>query len=133
MEGFAVGSRVRDVSDGTRGTVRYIGPVAAAKNKSESWLGVEWDSPGRGKHDGSCVDELGKLHRYFQCLDGDGSFVKSNKVTVGTVFLSALRDRYVAMNDPEIVRPDSTLPDAYVVTSRGHQKGIEFVGEKQLR
>lgn len=58
MDGFALGCRVRDVADGTRATVKYIGPVAAAKNKTELWLGVEWDKTGRGKHDGSCVDEV---------------------------------------------------------------------------
>lgn len=30
-------------------TVRYIGPVAGTK---DDWLGVEWDYPSRGKHDG---------------------------------------------------------------------------------
>jgi hypothetical protein len=60
MDGFVLGCRIRDVADGTRGTVKYIGPVAAAKNKSELWLGVEWDSTGRGKHDGSCLDEVAK-------------------------------------------------------------------------
>ena len=61
METYAVGCRVRDVADGTKGTVKYIGPVAAAKNKTESRLGVEWDKAGRGKHDGSCVDEASLL------------------------------------------------------------------------
>lgn len=58
MDGFVLGCRIRDVADGNRGTVKYIGPVAAAKNKTELWLGVEWDSTGRGKHDGSCFDEV---------------------------------------------------------------------------
>ena len=59
MEGFEVDCRIRD-SDGYRGTVRYIGPVAAAKSKEEIWLGVEWDKQGRGKHDGSF--SVGLLH-----------------------------------------------------------------------
>ena len=45
--------------------IRYIGPVAIAKDKNEIWLGIEWDTAGRGKHDGSCVDTIGILHRYF--------------------------------------------------------------------
>jgi dynactin complex subunit len=32
-----------------RGTVKYVGPV---DNSSGIWLGVEWDDPERGKHDG---------------------------------------------------------------------------------
>jgi tubulin-specific chaperone E len=133
MEGFTLGSRVRDVADGTRATVKYIGPVAAAKNKTELWLGVEWDKTGRGKHDGSCVDETGLLHRYFQCAMGDGSFVKANKVTSGRKLTDALKEKYVGHDAPATVGPDSIVPDAFVVTSKGHQKSIEFVGELKLR
>ena len=42
-----------------RCTVRYIGPVSGT---SGTWLGVEWDDPIHGKHDG--------MHsgvRYFKC------------------------------------------------------------------
>lgn len=59
---------MRDVADGTRGTVKYVGPVAAAKNKTENWLGVEWDSSGRGKHDGSCIDEVNQHKRRLAAL-----------------------------------------------------------------
>jgi hypothetical protein len=40
-------------------TIRYIGPV---EGTNQEWLGVEWDEPSRGKHDGSHKDK-----RYFQC------------------------------------------------------------------
>ena len=40
-------------------TVRYVGEVAGAVKE---WLGVEWDDPTRGKHDG----EHGGV-RYFSC------------------------------------------------------------------
>jgi tubulin-specific chaperone E len=133
MEGFTLGCRVRDVTDGTRATVKYIGPVAAAKNKTELWLGVEWDKTGRGKHDGSCVDETGLLHRYFQCAMGDGSFVKANKITSGRKLTDALKEKYVGHDAPATVGPDSIVPDAFVITSKGHQKSIEFVGELKLR
>lgn len=36
--GFEIGSRVRDI-EGFRATVKYIGPVAAAKTKTDIWLG----------------------------------------------------------------------------------------------
>ena len=133
MDGFEVGSRVRD-ADGYRGTVRYIGPVAAAKNKTEIWLGVQWDKADRGKHDGSCVDEEGNLHRYFDCPMGSGSFVKASKVTGGRSFAEALQERYVALDAPQISNPeDSTLPDAFVTTAKGIKKGIEFLGERKIR
>ena len=64
-----VGSRVKD-AEGFRATVRYVGAVAAAKNNDNDWLGVEWDNPTRGKHDGSCVDSEGNYHRYFECVNG---------------------------------------------------------------
>lgn len=40
-------------------TVRYVGPVESTRG---DWLGVEWDEPSRGKHDG-----CHKGVRYFQC------------------------------------------------------------------
>jgi dynactin complex subunit len=40
-------------------TVRYSGDVAGT---SGSWLGVEWDDPTRGKHDGQHQGV-----RYFSC------------------------------------------------------------------
>jgi hypothetical protein len=38
----------------------------------------------------------------------------------------------VAMDAPQIA-PDDILPDAFVVTSKGVMKSIEFVGEKKIR
>jgi len=40
-------------------TIRYIGPVAA---KLGLWLGVEWDDPFRGKHNGTHAGLS-----YFKC------------------------------------------------------------------
>jgi dynactin complex subunit len=53
----AEGTRFR-LADHT-GTVRFVGEV---NNTSGFWLGVEWDDPKRGKHDGV---KDGK--RYFTC------------------------------------------------------------------
>jgi len=41
-------------------TVRFIGEVQDTRGE---WLGVEWDDPSRGKHDGSV-----KGVKYFQCM-----------------------------------------------------------------
>lgn len=41
-------------------TVRYIGHVHGTKGQ---WLGVEWDDPQRGKHDGSHNGV-----KYFDCM-----------------------------------------------------------------
>ena len=45
--------------EGARCTVRYHGPV---NNTKGDWIGVEWDDPLRGKHNGS---HEGK--DYFKC------------------------------------------------------------------
>lgn len=56
---FQVGQRLS--YDGALCTVRYIGEV---NGTTGNWLGVEWDDPSRGKHDGSH-----KEVRYFTCKE----------------------------------------------------------------
>lgn len=56
---YHVGQRIS--LRGSRCTVRYIGTVEGA-DQDKTWLGVEWDEPTRGKHNG---EHLGK--RYFKC------------------------------------------------------------------
>ena len=96
-------------------------------------LGVEWDKEGRGKHDGSCVDSDQVTHRYFTCSPGTGSFVKPAKIRTGRSFVSALLERYVALDAPMITGEENVLPDSYVVTAKGEHKAIEFVGESMIR
>lgn len=80
-----VGRRV--CCDGERGTVRYVGTVPPTAGL---WLGVEWDNPDRGKHDGS-HDGV----RYFTCRHPTGgSFVRPKKADFGIDFLTALKQRY---------------------------------------
>lgn len=132
MTSLFVGCRVRD-QEGFKATVRYLGPVVVAKNKEEIWAGVEWDDKTRGKHDGSCVDDQGTVHRYFKCDFGAGSFIKPSKISRGRSFVEALRDRYVDLDAPKLVKEGTALPDAFVTTSKGNQKTIEFVGEEKIR
>jgi tubulin-specific chaperone E len=131
MENQRVGCRIKD-SDGFFGTIRYIGPVAHAKNTTDTYVGIEWDNEKRGKHDGSCPDKAGKLHRYFTCGETAGSFAKPNKIITGRTFLEALRERYVQLDAP-LVAPDNIVPGAFVQTSKGQQKPIELVGETKIR
>lgn len=127
-----IGCRVVD-NEGYKATVRYVGPVKGAKNPDEKWLGVEWDIPSRGKHDGSSIDSSGKLHRYFSCTNNSGSFIKPTKVSHGRSFLAALYDRYVALDAPSIADQNGTVPNSFVNTFKGNQKTIEFVGEEKIR
>ena len=45
--------------NGQLGSVRYVGPVDGAAGL---WLGIEWDDPTRGKHNGSKDNKF-----YFAC------------------------------------------------------------------
>lgn len=74
---LAVGNRCQVQVDGapTRiGTVMFIG---ATNFKPGIWIGVKYDEP-VGKNDGSVSG-----HRYFECQDKYGSFVKPEHVTAG--------------------------------------------------
>ncbi|KXN92190.1 Tubulin-specific chaperone E [Leucoagaricus sp. SymC.cos] len=74
---------------GQIGTVRFSGPV---EGTSGTWLGIEWDDPARGKHDGA---RDGK--QYFTCLvPGAGSFLRhSPNIYLGKSFLEALKSKYI--------------------------------------
>ncbi|KAL2165432.1 hypothetical protein VTH06DRAFT_730 [Thermothelomyces fergusii] len=86
--------------DGALCTVRYIGEVAGTTG---SWLGVEWDDPSRGKHDGQH-----KGIRYFSCTSKSpkaASFVRPTRAAdPPQTFLSALQHKY-AGGPPEDQTP----------------------------
>ncbi|XP_078127983.1 tubulin-specific chaperone E isoform X1 [Sander vitreus] len=85
MPADPVGRRVS--CDGERATVRYVGPVPPTAGL---WLGVEWDNPERGKHDGSHEGV-----QYFTCRNPKGgSFVRPAKASFGVDFLTALQQVY---------------------------------------
>ena len=80
-----------------RGTIRYRGPVPPSAGE---WLGIEWDDPSRGKHDGTSADGT----RYFHVrVPGSGSFIRptSTKLSSGCSFLEALRNKYLPASEPQ--------------------------------
>nr|KAF6400072.1 tubulin folding cofactor E [Molossus molossus] len=80
-----IGRRV--AVNGERATVRFYGTVPPVAGL---WLGVEWDNPERGKHDGRHEGTV-----YFKCSHPTGgSFIRPSKVSFGVDFLTALRNRY---------------------------------------
>ncbi|XP_061038189.1 tubulin-specific chaperone E isoform X2 [Eubalaena glacialis] len=87
-----VGRRVE--VNGEHATVRFsdvVPPMAGL------WLGVEWDNPERGKHDGSHEGTV-----YFKCRHPTGgSFIRPNKVNFGVDFLTAIKNRYALEDEPE--------------------------------
>ncbi|XP_047615439.1 tubulin-specific chaperone E [Phacochoerus africanus] len=88
--------------NGEHATVRFSGivpPVAGL------WLGVEWDNPERGKHDGSHEGTV-----YFKCRHPTGgSFIRPNKVNFGVDFLTAIKNRYVLEGEPEEEEKEQTV------------------------
>ncbi|KAJ3889458.1 hypothetical protein GG344DRAFT_51574 [Lentinula edodes] len=82
-----VGDRIS--YSGHLGTVKFIGEV---ENTTGIWLGIEWDNPDRGKHDGVKDDK-----RYFSCrVPNAGSFIRpSAQLIRGVSFLQALKAKYV--------------------------------------
>ena len=126
-------TRIRDV-DGFCGTVVYVGPVASAKNPSEEYAGIVWDDPSRGKHDGSVIcRRTNQIVRHFSCTGPtQGSFLRLNKMDCGVPLnASLLRSKYVEMQAP-VVAPNNILPHT-AMTSGGHEKPIEFLGEMKIR
>ncbi|GLC39842.1 hypothetical protein PLESTB_001293600 [Pleodorina starrii] len=120
----AVGCRVRILKD--YATVRYIGPVAQQQG---TWVGVEWDDPSRGKHDGSTAGV-----RYFTCASGHptaGSFVRIERVCFGVTVLEALRARY---NNETAERGENVdAEELYVHTSRRRRVQVQMVGEEKIQ
>lgn len=57
------------------------------------WIGIEWDAPDRGKHDGSLAGK-----RYFQChlASKSGSFIRLPKVNFGHSLVEAIEKRYIS-------------------------------------
>mmetsp|Transcript_15568 Transcript_15568/g.20201 ORF Transcript_15568/g.20201 Transcript_15568/m.20201 type:complete len:612 (-) Transcript_15568:585-2420(-) len=131
---WSIGERVRD-EGGHVATVRYIGNVASAKDQSALYIGVEWDDPTRGKHDGSAIrSEDGVKIQHFTCTEGAGSFLKPKKIIRGETFGNVMRRRYVTMNE-EMVSKDNKLDmeQAHVKTWNGRALPIELYGELKIR
>ncbi|KAG2487033.1 hypothetical protein HYH03_014279 [Edaphochlamys debaryana] len=119
----AVGCRVRILKD--YATVRYVGPV---NGQEGTWVGVEWDDPTRGKHDGSTGGT-----RYFDCvskLPTAGSFVRIERVSFGAFLLDALKARY--FNETAEHGENVAEDELYVHTSRKRRVMVQMVGEEKI-
>ncbi|XP_066552729.1 tubulin-specific chaperone E isoform X2 [Amia ocellicauda] len=115
VPGETVGRRV--ACDGERGTVCYVGNVPPTAGV---WLGVEWDNPERGKHDGSHEGV-----RYFHTSHPTGaSFIRPKKASFGVDFLTAVKQRY------EIEKEDSG-EGMKISTKPVERIGFDSVAQKQ--
>ena len=89
-ENIKVGRRIE--SEGYYGTIRFVGNLQTcdSANVHQVWVGVEWDKPSRGKHDGSYNGV-----RYFATRHvSGGSFLRPQKCNTGVSFMTALVSRY---------------------------------------
>ncbi|PKS10545.1 hypothetical protein jhhlp_002299 [Lomentospora prolificans] len=109
--------------DGAVCTVRYIGEVTGT---SGAWLGVEWDDPTRGKHDGSH-----KGIKYFECLSKShtaASFIRPSRPSEKPQsFLSALHEKYAS----EVDESNAPVASARLIEISG--KVVEEVGFNKIR
>ena len=108
MADFKLNQRIIDPQNNARGTIKYIGPV---ENTKGSWLGIDWDNPERGKHDGS---HQGRNY-FVTHSETSGSFVREAKISKGRTFQEAVEDRYGSTPDAdpdmiEEIRKDINAP-----------------------
>ncbi|XP_059141817.1 tubulin-specific chaperone E-like isoform X2 [Physella acuta] len=115
-----VGDRI--VCDNHRAFVRYIGTVPPTTG---IWLGVEWDDPSRGKHDGS---HEGKTY-FHTSHPKSGSFVRPSKVNGGISAVQAVHERYGLKKDDEAGIKKEEL---FVLDQFLNQTKVEMVGAKKI-
>merc|ERR1739838_168595 len=82
---LCIGDRIS--VDNEIATIKFVGSVPPTKGE---WLGVEWDNPERGRHNGS-KDGI----QYFTCQnESGGSFLREHKVNRGVTLLQAVETCY---------------------------------------
>ncbi|XP_022655924.1 tubulin-specific chaperone E-like isoform X2 [Varroa destructor] len=120
--------------DGCYATVRFQGAV---KGTQGLWLGVEWDDPARGKHNG-CYNGT----QYFKTRHATGgSFVRPSKAELGISVTEAIKAKYFEHEKDEKTKgkdKQSTENEADVWllgnigNARSNIKIIEFVGPEMV-
>ncbi|XP_027092238.1 tubulin-folding cofactor E [Coffea arabica] len=118
---FKCGQRVHSTGDTRRiGTVKYVGPV---EGYSGTWVGVDWDDDGQGKHDGS--------HNGVQYFQARGlktaSFVRPHNLSSGITLLEALQVRYRGTSTKE------EEDEMYVLSSTNKRVSIELLGKEKIQ
>lgn len=113
--------RVQVLQD--KGTVRYVGRV---DGQNGVWVGIEWDDPSRGKHNGSIGGK-----KYFECLANapGGSFVRFEKVNEGITVPEAILLRYQQKEDTDL----ASNRDMYVKSVSGKLIQVELVGRDEVQ
>jgi len=133
-----VGKRIE--YQGEIGTVKYCGHLkheAKGQDPSQIWLGVQWDNPIRGRHNGT-VEGV----QYFTCDDGknSGTLLKLDKANQGISVFDGIHLRYYkkAIQAEDASKSNSFVnkqglkieydEEAYFETSKKFKKKVEFIG-----
>ncbi|ORX51387.1 outer arm dynein light chain 1 [Piromyces finnis] len=89
-----IGKRIN--YDNNLGIVLYEGPVT---NSKVIWLGIQWDDPSRGKHNG----EYKGVKYFTPTVENSGSFVKKDSplLMVGQSFQEALIKKYIIKEEKD--------------------------------
>ncbi|KAL8926477.1 MAG: hypothetical protein Q9172_001780 [Xanthocarpia lactea] len=112
--------------DGFLCTIRWRGEIEGLKGQ---WLGVEWDDPSRGKHDGRYGEK-----RYFDCRSKAptaASFIRpdSKHIDVPQSFLSAVREKYGSGDIPQDAKGKSSI---IVISGKEvDEVGFDAISRKQ--
>jgi hypothetical protein len=112
---------------------------------SHSYVGVEWDDPTRGKHNGTLIEEqedgITTSTHYFTTVHATGgSLVKRAKLRTGRALtMDVVHEKYVPMDSTERVAGKDgvlghMLPSKASSSSQQKQgKAVELVGELHIR
>ena len=133
----AVGTRL--TLAGHLGTVRFVGSVRGTQGL---WLGIEWDDPTRGKHDGvkdgqryfTCRYDPALPHCLVTCspdlhsVPNSGSFIRptASGISYGTSFLKALVAKYIEL-------PHGTTVERVILGSSNGAIEVEAPGLDKVR
>uniref|UniRef100_A0A1B0AXA3 Tubulin-specific chaperone E n=1 Tax=Glossina palpalis gambiensis TaxID=67801 RepID=A0A1B0AXA3_9MUSC len=108
------------------GTVRYIGEICGYKG---TWLGIEWDDPSRGKHNGV----VNGKHYFYTAHPTAGSFIRPDKLGPFESLETAARERYLVDSekslDQQLIREAQELLQA----SLFQVVGLEKLARKQSK
>ncbi|EXJ68238.1 uncharacterized protein A1O5_08853 [Cladophialophora psammophila CBS 110553] len=107
-------------------SVRYHGPLSNTKGE---WLGVEWDDPSRGKHNGQHEGQ-----QIFQCLSSSptaASFVRpSRNPDLERTLLEAIKFKYAPISSSGVNVAVSSAADDMIEISG---KVVEEVGFERIQ
>ena len=128
---LALGQRVV-VHGRHRATVRYVGAVDGHEGL---WVGLEWDDPGRGKHDGS---HDGKTY-FVSSVPGAATFVRyaslvKHGLSTGISLEEAVRIKYGTLKDVSAVANQVVRGDVERINEFLREDGaLEVAGLASLR